>query len=108
VVGAGPAGSSAAYATAKNEIKVALLEKEENVAQTEGQAVLHGLIMLRNLAYRKTATTQSGHTTFVHQKTKFQSVMSRQRLQYWTYERLTGFWQTRQKIMVRKFLSAQT
>ena len=34
VVGAGPAGSSAAYAGAKNGIKVALLEKEENVAQT--------------------------------------------------------------------------
>ena len=34
VVGAGPAGSSAAYAAAKNGIKVALLEKEENIAQT--------------------------------------------------------------------------
>ena len=34
VVGAGPVGSSAAYAAAKNGIKVALLEKEENVAQT--------------------------------------------------------------------------
>ena len=34
VVGAGPAGSSAAYAATKNGIKVALLEKEENVAQT--------------------------------------------------------------------------
>jgi len=34
VVGAGPAGSSAAYAAAKNGIKVALLEKEESVAQT--------------------------------------------------------------------------
>ena len=34
VVGAGPTGSSAAYAAAKNGIKVALLEKEENVAQT--------------------------------------------------------------------------
>ena len=34
VVGAGPAGSSAAYVAAKNGIKVALLEKEENVAQT--------------------------------------------------------------------------
>ena len=34
VVGAGPAGSSAAYAAAKNGIKTALLEKEENVAQT--------------------------------------------------------------------------
>ena len=34
VVGAGPAGSSAAYAAAKNGMKVALLEKEENVAQT--------------------------------------------------------------------------
>ena len=35
VVGAGPAGSSAAYAAAKNGIKVALLEKEESVAQTD-------------------------------------------------------------------------
>jgi len=34
VVGAGPAGSSAAYMAAKNGISVALLEKEENVAQT--------------------------------------------------------------------------
>lgn len=34
VVGAGPAGSSAAYAAAKNGLKVALLEKEESVAQT--------------------------------------------------------------------------
>ena len=34
VVVAGPAGSSAAYTAAKNDIKVALLEKEENVAQT--------------------------------------------------------------------------
>ena len=34
VVGAGPAGSSAAYVAAKNGVKVALIEKEENVAQT--------------------------------------------------------------------------
>ena len=34
VVGAGPAGSSAAYVAAKNGIKVALLEKEESIAQT--------------------------------------------------------------------------
>lgn len=34
VVGAGPAGSSAAYAASKNGISVALLEKEENVANT--------------------------------------------------------------------------
>ena len=34
VVGAGPAGSSAAYAAAKNGTNVALLEKEETVAQT--------------------------------------------------------------------------
>ena len=34
VVGAGPAGSSAAYAAAKNGTTVALLEKEETVAQT--------------------------------------------------------------------------
>ena len=34
VVGAGPAGSSAAYAAAKNGTSVALLEKEETVAQT--------------------------------------------------------------------------
>jgi len=31
VVGAGPAGSSAAYAAAKNGIKVALLEKEDQI-----------------------------------------------------------------------------
>jgi len=34
VVGGGPAGSSAAYAAAKNGVKVALLEKEKNIAQT--------------------------------------------------------------------------
>jgi len=34
VVGAGPAGSSAAYMIAKNNVKVALLEKEDSVAQT--------------------------------------------------------------------------
>ena len=34
VVGAGPAGSSAAFAAAKNGIKVALLEKENSIAQT--------------------------------------------------------------------------
>ncbi len=34
VVGAGPAGSSAAYTAAKNGISVALLEKEESVAET--------------------------------------------------------------------------
>ena len=34
VVGAGPAGSSAAYSAAKNGVKVALLEKEATVAQT--------------------------------------------------------------------------
>jgi digeranylgeranylglycerophospholipid reductase len=34
VVGAGPAGSSAAYAASKNGISVALLEKEESVAHT--------------------------------------------------------------------------
>jgi digeranylgeranylglycerophospholipid reductase len=34
VVGAGPAGSSAAHSASKNGMKVALLEKEESVAQT--------------------------------------------------------------------------
>lgn len=34
VVGAGPAGSSAAFAAAKSGLRVALLEKEESVAQT--------------------------------------------------------------------------
>ena len=34
VVGAGPAGSSAAYQAAKNGAKVAVLEKEESVAET--------------------------------------------------------------------------
>lgn len=34
VVGGGPAGSSAAFAAAKNGIKVALLEKEKSVAET--------------------------------------------------------------------------
>jgi digeranylgeranylglycerophospholipid reductase len=34
VVGGGPAGSSAAYAAAKNGIKVALLEKENSIAET--------------------------------------------------------------------------
>ncbi len=34
VVGGGPAGSSAAYAAAKNGIKVALLEKEGTIAET--------------------------------------------------------------------------
>jgi len=34
IVGAGPAGSSAAFAAAKNGVKVALLEKENSVAET--------------------------------------------------------------------------
>ena len=34
IVGAGPAGASAAYVAAKNNCSVALLEKEESVAQT--------------------------------------------------------------------------
>ena len=34
VVGGGPAGSSAAFAAAKNGIRVALLEKEDSIAQT--------------------------------------------------------------------------
>lgn len=34
IVGAGPAGSSAAYQASKNGVKVALLEKEESVAET--------------------------------------------------------------------------
>jgi len=34
VVGGGPAGSSASYAAAKNGVKVALIEKEESIAQT--------------------------------------------------------------------------
>ena len=34
VVGAGPAGSSAAFIAARNGLKVALIEKEESVAQT--------------------------------------------------------------------------
>ena len=34
IVGGGPAGSSAAYSAAKNGSKVALLEKEEEIAQT--------------------------------------------------------------------------
>ncbi|MDC4222454.1 MAG: NAD(P)/FAD-dependent oxidoreductase, partial [Candidatus Nitrosopumilus limneticus] len=34
IVGAGPAGSSAAFAAAKNGIKVALIEKENEIAET--------------------------------------------------------------------------
>ncbi len=34
IVGGGPAGSSAAYAAAKNGVKVALLEKESTIAET--------------------------------------------------------------------------
>ena len=34
VVGGGPAGSSAAYAAAKNGVKVALIEKEKFIAET--------------------------------------------------------------------------
>ncbi len=34
VVGGGPAGSSAAYAAAKNNLKVALIEKEETIAES--------------------------------------------------------------------------
>jgi len=34
IVGGGPAGSSAAFTAAKNEIKVALLEKENSIAET--------------------------------------------------------------------------
>ena len=34
VVGAGPAGSSAAFIAARNGLKVALIEKEESVEQT--------------------------------------------------------------------------
>lgn len=34
IVGAGPAGSSAAYQAAKNGVKVALIEKEESIAET--------------------------------------------------------------------------
>ena len=108
VVGAGPAGSSAAYMAAKNGIKVALLEKEESIAQTVRTSGVTWIDYARNLAYRKTATIQSGHTTFVHQKIMFQSVMSKQRLRYWTYERHTGFWQTRQKRTEQRFSSTQT
>ena len=82
VVGAGPAGSSAAYAAAKNGIKVALLEKEENVAQTVRTSGVTWIDYAKEFAYRKTATTQLGHTTSALQKTMFQSVMNRQRLQY--------------------------
>ncbi len=34
VVGGGPAGSSAAFVAAKNGIEVALLEKENSIAET--------------------------------------------------------------------------
>ena len=34
VVGGGPAGSSAAFAAAKNGIKVALIDKENSIAET--------------------------------------------------------------------------
>ncbi len=34
IVGGGPAGTSAAYTAAKNGVRVALLEKEEKIAQT--------------------------------------------------------------------------
>jgi digeranylgeranylglycerophospholipid reductase len=34
IVGAGPAGSSAAYQAAKNGVKVALIEKEDSIAET--------------------------------------------------------------------------
>ena len=71
VVGAGPAGSSAAYAAAKNGIKVALLGKEENVAQT-----------VRNLAYQRTATTRLEHTIFAHQTTQYPSLITNQRQLY--------------------------
>ena len=56
VVGAGPAGSSAAYAAAKNGIKVALLEKEENVAQTVRTSGVTWIDYAKEFGIRKTAT----------------------------------------------------
>jgi digeranylgeranylglycerophospholipid reductase len=46
VVGGGPAGSSAAYEAAKNGCKVALLEKEESIAETVRTS---GVTWIRNI-----------------------------------------------------------
>ena len=56
IVGAGPAGSSAAYEAARNGSSVALLEKESVVAETEGLAVLRGLKMRKVLEYLRIVT----------------------------------------------------
>ena len=46
VVGGGPAGSSAAFAAAKNGIKVALIEKEDSIAETVRTS---GVTWIRNI-----------------------------------------------------------
>ena len=109
VVGAGPAGSSAAYAAAKNGIKVALLEKEENVAQTVRTSGVTWIDYAKEFGIPEDCYNPIRTYKFCSpNNTKSQLVMTNQRLQYWTYERHTGFWQTRQKRMVRKFSSTQT
>ena len=108
IVGAGPAGSSAAYVAAKNGIKVALLEKEENVAQTVRTSGVTWIDYAKEFGIPEACYNPIRTYNFCSPKTKFQSVMRRQRLQFWMYERLTDSWQTRQKRMVRKYSSTQT
>ncbi len=53
IVGGGPAGSSAAYSAAKNGVKVALLEKEEKIAQSVRTSGVTWVKDVKNLGFLK-------------------------------------------------------
>ena len=56
IVGAGPAGSSAAHEAARSGSSVALLEKESVVAETVRTSGVTWLKMLKVLEYRRIVT----------------------------------------------------
>ena len=68
IVGAGPAGSSAAFAASSQGVSVALLEKEKKLLRLLELVVLHGLQTQKNLGFQKNATIQFLTIHFVLQQ----------------------------------------
>jgi len=108
VVGAGPAGSSAAYAAAKNGIKVALLEKEENVAQTVRTSGVTWIDYAKEFGIPEDCYNPIKTYNFCSPNNKASISDDKAKAAVLDVRKTYRFWQSRQKITAQKFLSTQT
>ena len=72
VVGGGPAGSSAAWSAAKNGINVALIEKENSIAETVRTSGVTWIQSIKEFGIPENCYNPIKNFTFAHQIMKLQ------------------------------------